>query len=41
MTSNHSSPGGMLSGMQARVISFARPSTSEVGPTHGRAPMTS
>lgn len=30
MTSNHSSPGGLLSGLTARIISFAPPSTSEV-----------
>jgi hypothetical protein len=30
MTSNHSSPGGMLSGMRARSISFPRPSASQV-----------
>jgi hypothetical protein len=30
MTSNHSSPGGMLSGMRARSITFAQPSASQV-----------
>jgi hypothetical protein len=30
MTSNHSSPGGMLSGMRARSISFPRPSATQV-----------